>query len=110
MDNKLITEKIWNLGNIFFDVFIEAIKSLIISSISPFKELYKSSSKYAVLCNNVNQYDASLASFRDMLSLLIKSGLLCACSPSWIFAPTLVALLNNCLDIINSRFSSFKYS
>lgn len=59
----------------------------IISSKSFFIDLYILSSIYDVLWSNINQYDVSLASFKEILSLLIKSALLCAYIASYVLAP-----------------------
>ena len=59
--------------------------------------------------NSSNQYSVSSASFKEMLSLLIKSAVLYAFLLSAIFAPILVPLRQSCFDMMYSCRSSVKY-
>ena len=59
--------------------------------------------------NSSNQYSVSSTSFKEMLSLLIKSAVLYAFLLSAIFAPILVPLRQSCFDMIYSCRSSVKY-
>jgi len=54
--------------------------------------------RYLVADSSRIQYFVSDASFKAMLILDTKSGVLCACSASATFAPILVPLLKSCLD------------
>lgn len=64
-----------------------------IFSISTQSELIDRNStsvRYSAAYSNLSQYLVSVVSFKAMLSLEIKSGLLCACCASAVFAPMLV--------------------
>lgn len=67
-----------------------------------------SSEMYELSFSSDSQYFVSLASFRAMYILLMKSALLCANFASLIKAPMAVPLRRTYFDSTNSRFSSFR--
>ncbi len=82
-----------------FVLFIIEVNNLIISKQSVIRLSYCSLFIYSQLYSIFSQYLVSLASFKDILSLCLKSSLLSANSASHIFAPILVPDFNIC-DII----------
>jgi len=93
---------VFNLLMIFTNVPIIVLRSLETESNSSCVMVSES-------FNSSNQYSVSSASFKEMLSLLIKSAVLYAFLLSAIFAPILVPLRQSCFDMIYSCRSSVRY-